>query len=114
MLPGFRCGRIELAIDVALHFVGQQDVDQVALLGGFFGRDRLEAVALGQVVVGAAGPLADDDLAAAVAQVLGMGVPLRAVAEDGDRLVLEQRQVGVFFVVHLGHRSKTPGSGSTL
>ena len=30
--------RLDLrAIDVALHFVGQQDVDQIALLGGLFG-----------------------------------------------------------------------------
>ena len=43
---------------------------------------------IGQVVVRAAGPLADDDVAAAVAQVLGLGVALRAVADDGDRLVL--------------------------
>ena len=28
-----------LAIDVALHFVGQQDVDDVGLLGGFLGTD---------------------------------------------------------------------------
>ena len=103
MLPGFRLWLDRLAVDVSLHFVGQQDVDQVALLGGFFGADRLEAMALGQVVVGAARPLADDDLAAAVAEVLGMGVALRAVADDGDRLVFEQRQVGVFLVVHLGH-----------
>ena len=52
-------------------------------------RHRLEAVAHGQVVVRAAGPLADDHRAAAVAQVLGLGVPLGAVAEDGDRLALE-------------------------
>lgn len=63
---------------------------------------RLEAVLLGQVVVRAAGPLADDHRAAAVAQVLGLGVALRAVAQDGDRLVLQQRQVGVGVVINLG------------
>ena len=88
MLPGFRLRLDVAAVDVALHFVGQQDVDQVGLLGGLVGRHRLEAVAHGQVVVRAARPLADDHVAAAVAQVLGLGVPLRAVAEDGDRLVL--------------------------
>ena len=102
MLPGFRFGWIVVAVDVALHFVGQQDVDEVGLLGGLVGRHRLEAVAHGQVVVRAAGPLADDHVAAAVAQVLGLGVPLRAVAEDGNRLALEQRQIGVFVVVDRG------------
>ena len=36
-LPGFRFGLIVVAIDVALHFVGQQDVDEVGLLGGLGG-----------------------------------------------------------------------------
>ena len=49
----------------------------------------LEAVADGEVVVLAAGPLADDDVDAAVAEVLGLGVALRAVADDGDRLAFE-------------------------
>ena len=56
----------------------------------------------GQVVVGRAGQLADDDVAAAVAEVLGVGVALRAVAEDGDRLALQQGEIGVFVVVNLG------------
>ena len=60
-----------------------------ARLGRLFGRHRLETVALGQIVVRAAGPLADDHGAAAVAQVLGVGMSLRAIAENGDRLALE-------------------------
>ena len=36
-LPGFRFGLIDAAIDVALHFVGQQDVDHVGLLGRVLG-----------------------------------------------------------------------------
>ena len=63
---------------------------------------RFEAVADGQVVVFAAGPLADDDVAAAVAQVLGLGVALRAVAEDGDRFAFERRKIGVVVVVNFG------------
>ena len=62
----------------------------------------LKAVADGQIVVRAAGPLADDHGTTAIAQVLGMGMPLRAVAQDGDRLALEERQVGVFVVINLG------------
>ena len=55
-----------------------------------------------QVVVRAAGALADDDVEAAVAEVLGLGVALRAVADDGDRLALEEREVGVVVVVDRG------------
>ena len=54
--------RLDVAgVDVALDLVGQEDVDQVARLGGLGGRDRLEAVLDRQVVVGRARPLADDD-----------------------------------------------------
>ena len=89
-------------VDVSLHFVGQQDVDQVRLLRGVIDAHRFEAVLHRQVVVRAAGTLADDDLAAAVLEVLGLGVPLRPVAEDGDGLVLEEGEVGVVVVVNRG------------
>ena len=60
-----------------------------ACFGGVGGADGLEAVADGEVVVLAAGALADDDVDAAVAEVLSVGVALRAVADDGDRLAFE-------------------------
>ena len=62
----------------------------------------------GQVVVLAARPLADDDVHAAVAEVLGLGVALRAVADDGDGLALERVEVGVFVVVNRGCHGVTP------
>ena len=65
----------------------------------------------GQFVVGRARPLADHDVAARVAQVLGLGVALAAVADDRDRLSLEQRQIGILVVIHLGgHRHVSLGS----
>ena len=58
-----------------------------------------------QVVVGRARPLADHDVAARVAEVLRLGMALAAVADDGDRLALEQREIGILVVIHLGgHR----------
>ena len=72
------------------------------------GGDRLEAVLDGQLVVLRARPLADDDRAAAVAQVLGVGVPLAAVADDGDRLALEQSEVGVLVVIHRRRHGRRP------
>ena len=73
-----------------------------ACFGGVGGAHRLEAVADGEVVVLAAGALADDDVDAAVAEVLGLGVALRAVADDGDGLAFEGGEVGVFVVVDGG------------
>ena len=51
-----------VSVEVALHFVGQQDVDQVAASSRFVDRQRLKAVAHGQIVVRAAGTLANDDV----------------------------------------------------
>src|SRR5439155_22675565 len=47
---------------------------------------------------------ADDDVDAAVAEVLGMGVALRSVADHGHGLALERRRIDVPVVVHArGH-----------
>jgi hypothetical protein len=90
------------AIDVGLHFIRQEHVDEVALLRSVFDAHRFEAVTLGEIVVRAAGPLADDHVAAAIAKVLRLGVALRAVTENSDRLAFEQRKVGVVVVVDRG------------
>ena len=89
-------------VEVALEFIGDEDVDDVGLLGGVGRAHGLEAVADGEVVVLAARALADDDVDAAIAQVLGLGVALRAVADDRDRLAFEGRHVGVFVVINCG------------
>ena len=70
------------------------------LLDGVGDRHRSEAVADGKVIVRTAGALADDDVATAVAQVLGLSVSLAAVAQDGDGFVLEQGEIGVGVVVN--------------
>ena len=97
---------------LALKLVGQQDRDDVGLLGGLGGRDRLKTVLHGLLVIGRAGQLGHDHLAAAVAEVLGVAMSLRAVAQDGDGLVLQQRDIGVFVVVDFcGHGYSLVGSG---
>ena len=75
--------------------------EDVGLLGGLGGRNRRETVLDGQVAVGRARQLGHDHRAAAVAEVLGVGVSLRAVAENGNRLVLQQGKVRVFVVINL-------------
>jgi hypothetical protein len=50
---------------------------------------------------GAALAQADGDLDAAVVQVLRVGMALRAVADDGDVLALDEAQVGVLVVIDL-------------
>jgi len=78
--------------DLALELVGQEDGDDVGLLRGLGNRDRLKTVLDGLLVVGRAGQFSHDDVAAAIAEVLRVAVPLRAVAQDGDGLVLQQER----------------------
>ena len=101
-LARLHLGRDVLAVEVALELVGDEDVDDVASFGGVGGAHRLEAVADGEVVVLAAGALANDDLHAGIPEVLGVGVTLRAVADDGDGLALEMIEVGVLVVINFG------------
>ena len=90
------------AVDIALDLVRQQDLDQVALVHRLFGAERFETAFLGQVEIRRARQFADDHLASAVAEVLRLGVPLGTKAQDGDGLVLQQREVGVVVVVDFG------------
>ena len=91
---------------VPLNFVGEQNVDDIGALGRLGEREGLEAVAHRQVVVRRSFTLPDNDIAAAVAEVLRLGMSLAAVAENGDRLVLQKCQIGVVVVINFrGHCS---------
>ena len=100
---GLALGKVGL--DVAfvhggLHFVRQQDHDQVGLGRGFGSGNRGKAMLFGQFVVGAAGALAHHYLDAGIAQVLGVGVALAAVADDGHGLVFEATEVRILIVIN--------------
>ena len=90
-----------IAIDVGLQLVGRQHHHHVGPLGGLGDLHDLELLALG--LGHALGALAQRDrdvLDARVAQVERVGVPLAAIADDGDLLALDQVQVGVAIVVN--------------
>ena len=53
-----------------------------------------------QLIVGTAWPLSHDDLAAAVLEVLCLGMTLGSITKDGDGLVLEESQVRIVVVVN--------------
>ena len=89
-------------IDRGLLHVRQADHDDVGAADGLGGVIDLEAVLLGDGAGLRARVEADDDLAAALLQVDRMGVALRTVAEDGEGLVLEHAEVGVFVGVDFG------------
>ena len=91
-----------LVVDLLLHVVGREHHDDVGGGRGVGDGVDLEAGVLHLGPAAGAGVEADDHVAAGVAQVEGVGVTLRAKADHGDLLVLEQVKVGVGVVVHLG------------
>ena len=95
---------------VSLQLIGNQDVDQISTLGCFRSGDGLEVVADGQIVVGSTGALPDDDIAAAVAQVLRLSMSLASIADNGDCFVLEQREIRVIVVINFGSHETSLGS----
>src|SRR5690606_15404006 len=54
------------------------------------------------------------DLDARIGQVLGVGVALRAIADDGDLLALDQGEIGVLVVIdfHVVPRCSVQGGQS--
>ena len=108
VLPGVSLSLMLVAVDAALVLVGREDHDDVGPLGGVGDGLDLEALLLGLLGRLRAVLEGDDDLDARVAQVLGVGVALRAVADDRDLLALDERQVGVGVVEDFSHVRVSP------
>ena len=102
--------------DVGLHVGG--DLGVIDLGGGLVGREVHDDVGpladvrdgvddeagfAGALGVGGVGAEAYADVNAGVLEVEGVGVALRAVADDGDFLCLDEREVCVCVVVCLCH-----------
>ena len=89
-------------VDVALLGVGQQDHDEVGLGGGLGDRQHPQPGGLGLGLRRRALAQADAHVDARVLQVQGVGVALRAVADDGHLAAGDERAVGVLLVGDLG------------
>jgi hypothetical protein len=89
-------------VDIPLKFIRQQNVDHISLLDGIFNRQRLKAMAFGEVIIGTTRSLGDNDIEPAVSQVLSLGMALAAISNDGNRFAGKNGEVGVSFVVDGG------------
>lgn len=89
-----------VAVDVRLGFVRQQDHHHVGRLDRF--ADFLDRVAgcFGLFPRGTVLAQADDDIDTGFLQVLGVGMALRTVTDDGHFLVTDDGKVGVLVVIN--------------
>ena len=94
------------AVEVRRNFVGKEEHDDVAPLGGVFNRQRCEPVLASALGVGILA-VADDDVQPAVAQVQGLGAALVAIANHGYLAAFQQGQICVRVAVYSHHRSSS-------
>ena len=86
--------------DVALQFVGRAHHHEVGPFRRVGDRHHLLAGLLGLGGGAGARPERDHDLLdAGIAEVLRMGMPLAAIADDGDLLRLDQIEIGIPIVI---------------
>jgi hypothetical protein len=88
---------------VTLHGVRRQDHDEVGLLDRRRRVDDAQALVLGLAAALRAFGEADAYVDPGVAQRQGVGVPLAAVAQDGDVPSLHDREVGIVVIEQLSH-----------
>jgi hypothetical protein len=94
-------GLDELLVDRGVVLIGQQDHDDIRTLDRVGELGHLDAGLLRLVPRSAALAQPDGDLDPRFLQVQSMRVALRAVADDGDLLSLDERKVRVLVVVNL-------------
>ena len=86
------------SIDLTDVFIWQQDHDDVRILDRIVDFSHVQAGVLGLVPRCAALAQTNRHLAAGILQILGVGMALRTVTDDGHVLVFDQGQVCVFVV----------------
>ncbi len=94
-------GLYHVVIDLRVVLVRQQDHDDIRALHRVLDRLHRETGFLRLGPRGAVLAQPDGDLHAGFLQVVGVGMALGAVADDGHMLALDEGQVGVFVVVDL-------------
>ncbi len=99
---GLQAG-FELLVDLGSGLVGDEEHDDIRPLRGVRGCDNFESGEFCFPGVGGAGAEANFDVHAGVLEVEGVRVALRAVADDGDLLGLDEGEVCVLIVVGLCH-----------
>ena len=93
-------------VDIGAQLIGHQHHHNIASLGSLFDLHDLEVVVSGGELgglcpVGRALAQTDNNVHAALGQVLGMGVALAAEADDSNGLAVQHAEVAIGIVVFL-------------
>src|SRR5712692_153434 len=98
-------------VHLGLGLVWREDLDPVGELRGFGGRDDRHPVSLRLLRARPLGIEPHNHLVAAIAQVLGLGMALASVTEDGDGFALEGGGAGIMRIENGGHGCLLYGAG---
>ena len=105
IVAGQEIARDVLLIDFWREFIGHQHHHHVAVECSFGGVLNYKAGGFRFFARGAVSSEADDHIAARVFQVVGVGVPLRSVADHCYLLALETAEIRVLVVVNVHYFS---------
>ncbi|OIQ69725.1 hypothetical protein GALL_486730 [mine drainage metagenome] len=97
----FHMGLDRVAIDLGDVLVGHEHHHHVGAFDGLFDLGHFQTGFFRLVPGRAVLAQSHGDLHSAVIEVLCMGMALRAITHDGDFLALDEREVGVFVVIHV-------------
>ena len=107
-LAGGQVGGDILLIHIGLLLVVDQDHDDICCLSSLGSGHDGEAVLLSHGPALAALIQADDDIAAGITQVHGVGMALGAITDDGDLLTVEVVDVAILLIIHFCHNYIPP------
>jgi hypothetical protein len=101
-LPGSQIRGDILLVGGRLFGIRNSHHDHVGKADRLSGVMDRKSIVLGHLAALAAWIQANDDLAAAVFKIEGMGVTLRAEAEHGEGFALKNREIGILVGVDFG------------
>ena len=92
---GFNILFIKFRLDMILG----EDLNEVALLGSFGCDDRVKTISKSKLIIFTPFSLGDDDIEAALSEVLGLGMPLAPIADDGNLFTFQGVEIGILVII---------------
>jgi hypothetical protein len=97
---GFDIHFIEFGLDMILG----EDLNKIGLFRRLFGSDWFKSVSKSKLIIFTPLPLRDKDVEAAISQVLGLGMPLAPITDNGNLLSLQMVEVGILIIIDFHER----------